>query len=110
MMGLARLPRDPEEQKRWARRLTTGLNIPPFQLFRSRSQTVAQAYHHIFAEAYQLGAIAALKAVLAELERSDDVLAGLPPHLVKSAQAAARARRRKVATARQRSPRRRLAA
>jgi len=110
MMGLARLPRDPEEQKRWARRLLADLSIPPVELFRTEGQTFAQSYPAVFRRAHELGAQAALREVLAELERSDDVLAGLPPHLVKSAQAAARARRRKVATARQRSPRRRLAA
>ena len=109
-MGLARLPRDPEEQKRWARRLVTGLDIPPFELFRWPRQSLGQAYHHIFAEAYQLGAIAALKAVIAELERSDDPLAGLPPHLVKSAQAAARAKHQKASVTGERSPRRRLVA
>jgi len=109
-MGMKRLPRDPEEQKCWARQLLAELSIPPIDLFRTEGQTLAQAYPAVFRRAYELGAQAALRQAIAELERSDDPLAGLPPHLVKSAQAAARARRRKAAAAGQRSPRRRLAA
>jgi hypothetical protein len=96
-MGLARLPRDLEEQKRWARRLLAELSIPPVDLFRAQGQTFAQSYPTVFRRAYELGAEAALREVLAELDRSDDPLAGLPPHLVKSAKAAARARRRRMA-------------
>ena len=109
-MGMKRLPRDPEEQKRWARRLLGELSIPPVELFRAEGRSFAQSYPAVFCRAYELGAVAALRQVLAELERADDPLAGLPPHLVKSAKAAARARRRKATAAGQRSPRRRLAA
>ena len=96
-MGTKRLPRDPEEQKGWARRLVVGLNVPPLAVFLYQGESFRKAYQRIFCRAYELGARAALKEALVELERSDDPLAGLPPHLVKSARAAARARRRKAA-------------
>ena len=99
MMGQQRLPRDPEEQRRWARRLTAGLNIPPIDIFLQHGESPRQAYQKIFCRAFELGAEAALNECLAELERSDDPYVGLPPHLVKSAKAAARARERKRAAA-----------
>ncbi|MBE9565836.1 MAG: hypothetical protein IMF16_03690 [Proteobacteria bacterium] len=94
---MKRLPRDPEEQKIWARRLVVGLNVPPLAVFLYQGESFRQAYQRIFCRAYELGARAGLNELLGELERSDNPLAGLPPHLVKSARAAARARRRKAA-------------
>jgi len=94
-MGRQRLPRDPEEQRRWARRLVAGLNIPPIDIFLQHGESPRQAYQRIFRRAFEIGAEAALNECLAELERSDDPYVGLPPHLVKSAKAAARARDRK---------------
>jgi len=97
MMGQQRLPRDPEEQRRWARRLVAGMNIPPIDLFLQQGESPRQAYQRIFRRAFELGAEAAVNECLAELERPDDPCAGLPPHLVKSAKAAARAREKKRA-------------
>ena len=97
MMGQQRLPRDPEEQRRWARRLVAGLNIPPIDIFLQHGESPRQAYQKIFCRAFELGAEAALNECLGELERSDDPYVGLPPHLVKSAKAAARAREKKRA-------------
>ena len=96
-MGQQRLPRDPEKQRRWARRLVAGLNIPPIDILLHHGESPRQAYQRIFRRAFELGAEAALNECLAELERPDDPYAGLPPHLVKSAKAAARARARKRA-------------
>ncbi len=95
MMGLARLPRDPEKRRQWARRLTVGRSVPPSQMFRGKGQSIGWAYQTLWWAAFEAGAQAALEEVFAEMERSDNPLAGLPPHLVKSAKAAARARARK---------------
>lgn len=95
-MGVKRLPRDPAGQKRWARRVASQQVTPPIACFAYPRESRGQFYARIFRRAYELGAEAALREILAELERSDDPLAGLPPHLKKSAQAAARARRRKA--------------
>ena len=101
-MGIGRLPRTPEAQRTWARRLVTGLNVPPPGLFLLQGESLAQAYQRIFCWAYELGAEAALRQVLKELEVPDDPCAGLPPHLVKSARAAAKARQAKGRTGCQR--------
>lgn len=93
-MGAQRLPRTPREQAQWARRLVTGLRLPPIALFRHERESLGQCYGRIFCQAYEIGARAAVRELIRELGRSDDPLAGLPPHLVKSAQAAARGRRR----------------
>jgi len=95
-MGAARLPRDPVQQRRWARRLVSGLNVPPRACFMYERESLGQAYRRIFCRGYEMGAEAALREILSELERSDDPCAGLPPHLVKSAQAAARGRGRRA--------------
>lgn len=105
MMGTARLPRTPEAQKAWARHLIVGLNVPPIALFRYERESLGQAYQRIFCRAYELGAEAALHQVLKELKLPDDPLAGLPPHLAKAAQAAARARQIKTAGGNGRRPR-----
>ena len=105
MMGAGRLPRTPEAQKAWARHLVAGLNVPPIAIFRYERESLGQCYQRIFCRAYEIGAEAALRAVLKELARSDDPLAGLPAHLVKSAQAAARARQIKSAGGNGRRPR-----
>jgi hypothetical protein len=96
-MGLRRLPRDPKEQRRWARRLSAKLIVPSLLLFAGPRESRGQFFRRIFLRAYQLGAEAGLKEVLAELERSDDPCQGLRPQYAKAAQAAARARNRKLA-------------
>ena len=96
-MGLQRLPRDPEAQRTWARRLVNGLNIPPLALFRSSRESFGQVYERIFCRAYELGAEAALRAALQELDCPGDPCVGLPRHLAKSARAAARSRIQKAA-------------
>jgi len=94
-MGEQRLPRDAEGQRRWARQRAKGMNIPPLAVFLHKGESPRQAYHRIFFAAFELGAEAALAECLAELARPDDPCAGLPPHLVKSAKAAARAAERR---------------
>lgn len=95
-MGAKRLPRDPDGQRRWARRVAGQQVAPPIACFVYGRESRGQFFRRVFHRAYELGAEAALREILVELERSDDPLAGLPPHLKKSAQAAARARRRKA--------------
>ena len=96
-MGMKQLPRDPEEQKAWARRVAARVPIPPLAAFAYPRESRAQYYRRIFARALEKGAEAGLQEALAELERSDNWRDGLPPHLIKSAEAAARGRRRKAA-------------
>ena len=99
-MGVKRLPRDPEQQKLWARRLASSLSVVPLACFRcSQHEPISSYYHKMLRCGYEIGARAALDEVLKELERSDDPYEGLPPHLVKSAKAAAAARKRKAEAA-----------
>lgn len=96
-MGTKRLPRDTEKQKAWARKLGAQAIIPPICCFRYYRESIGQYYPRLFRRAFELGAVAALKQVLQEIAQPDDPCAGLPPHLVKSARAAKRARERKAA-------------
>ena len=96
-MGVRRLPRDPEKQKAWARKLGAQAIIPPICCFRYYRESIGQYYPRIFRRAFEIGAVAALRQVLQDVARPDDPCAGLPPHLVKSARAAKRARERKAA-------------
>jgi len=96
-MGAQRLPRDTRGQRRWAQRLSAKVTLPAMLFFIGPEESRGSFFQGVFRRAYALGAQAALAEILAELERSDDPCAGLPPHLVKSAQAAARARERKAA-------------
>ena len=104
-MGLKRLPRDPAEQKRWARHVAASVRIPPLACVVAPRESREQFYQRIFSRALEIGAEVALQEVLAELERSDDWREGLPPHLVKSAEAAARTRRRRAAGSRRKRSR-----
>lgn len=94
-MGTKRLPRDPEGQKSWARRVAATVRIPPLACYAGPRESRGQFYQRIFSRALEIGAEVALQEALTELGRSDDWRDGLPPHLVKSAEAAARSRRRR---------------
>jgi len=95
-MGAKRLPRDPEQQRTWAGRLSAQVIVPPVCVFQG-GQTFRAGWERIFRRSFELGAVAALNAILAELRRSDDPYAGLPPHLRKSAQAGRRGFERRQA-------------
>jgi len=98
-MSVNHLPRDPKQQKSWARRLAAQVSVPPICAFVYERETFRMAYPRVFRRAFELGAIAALEGVLKELERSDDPCEGLPPHLRKAATAAAAAVRRRRSAA-----------
>lgn len=94
-MGMDRLPKTAKERRHWLADVATGHHAPPYELFREDRQSFGKAYRRLYFAAFNAGAQAALDKLLGDLARSDDPLEGLPPHLVKSAQAAARARARR---------------